>query len=241
MTDHILRQILQSLWSGTCCFLETEEWQAPAFMSQTSTETVQLHDKVVKHLTHIPRILKGYRELRSTSSAAPPLDTLFRLKEMRSSLTNLGYELEPRLYNGSIATEVPSQFGNTLVPIYWNFMEQSEATIYSHFWTLVIVVNQMFGEMTGTRDHEPICKDAAYNICKLYEHLWPYRPFANMFLVMSFSVAYPWLHYELQSWIVAALNELSGVQSTGAQWSSFDVEHLAGVFTGKVPPIALST
>ena len=232
-----LNQIVQSLWCGTGCFLESEEWQAVAFLDQPLTETDLILNKIIKHLIFIPRILKDYRELRSSSSSSPPLCLLFRLREMRSSLIELGRELESRLYDEAIATMVPSRFGSKLVPVCWDFKEWQEIQVYSNFWGLVIVVNQMLGELTGTHDHEFTCKEAAYNICKLYECSWASRPFGSLFMVLSFSVAYLWVDHDLKGWIVEALNELGNANSTGSWWCPQAVEYFAELMTGERLPV----
>ncbi|KAF2238936.1 hypothetical protein EV356DRAFT_516814 [Viridothelium virens] len=228
--------IISSLWTGGSCFLESEEWQSVAFLNRGLTETDLYHDKVVKHLTLLPRMLRDYRNLHSSSSATLPLDILFRLRELRSSLEILGQELEPRLHNGSIATEAPSRFGNPLVPVCWEFEDVMEAQTYSHYWSLLIIANQLFGEMTGTQDHKTICREAAHNVCKLYECSWAARPLGSFFMVISFSVAFPWVDYALQRWMVKALNELSDSGYAECCWTTEALEYFAGLMTGKREP-----
>ncbi|KAI9713440.1 MAG: hypothetical protein M1820_000822 [Bogoriella megaspora] len=235
--------IIQSLWSGTSCFLESKDWRNVAFHENADlTETDLYHDKVLKHLILIPRLLRDYRSLSHAESAALSLDILYRLRSLRSSLRDLGLGLESRLHDPQVCTEVPSDVHDSLVPVCYSFADWPEVQIYSHFWALTIVANTMLMDLTGSMEQEALCCETAQKICKLYECSRRARPFGSHFMVLSLATAFRWVPTEeMKDWIVEALNELADAKATGMWWCTLAVEYFADMLMGKNEPMLVHT
>jgi hypothetical protein len=169
-------KIMEALFSGKACFLDSKEWRHIALEPPGDGFSATLYEhteELGRCIAACPWLVKEAYALRSNSIS--PHSTELRV----SALIHRTLEIQGHLQRwyevfttfAPLPKEVPSSNGDDLYPVVYSYCNSCIATVFSGYYAMIIIVHTILVDCHHPTGNAHNINAMIDNICKSVEYL----------------------------------------------------------------------
>lgn len=214
------RQIMNSVFSGQECFLNSKNWH---LMMKEHCDTSLLAglgyliEEFIVYFTFAPSLIHKLYSLKQADPESPETwaqmsETLKRTLDMQEKL-NAWYDRYSRIAPAPRETISPSE--DKLYPMVLSYSDPTNASVFCGYYSYTVIIREILKACSYPGEHEAITICFRDQICKSVEHngrgfLGPYQ--MAFPLRVAFEVADPVVKPWIKGWFIRLSNVYPALQ-----------------------------